>query len=159
MQSLQTVNEKIVDLYPYKFSVSETRDRPPVIVVAMRTLNSKDFESGDSSLIKSIFDDIGKWEAFVQSASVMVKELGISQPTGIDRNFQYSPNKYDFREDNTMDETLRRFYVHLNKGERYRREGLEMQPLTSVEIADGIDNVRKWRAFVQTLELLRALTP
>lgn len=159
MQSLQTFNERIVDLYPYKYSVSETRDRPPVIVVAMRTLNSRDFESEDSSSIKSIFEDIGKWEAFVQGASIIVKELGISEPTGVDQNFQYSPNKYDFREDKTMDETLRRFYVHLNKEERYRREGLEMQQLTSMEIAGGIDNVRKWRALVQTSELLRSVTP
>ena|SRR5438552_16168901 len=157
METLQTVSEKVVSLYPYKFRVSETGESPPV-VIAVTTLNEMDFRNNDSASAKSIFDDIGKWESFVQSASVIVKELGLSQPDGILQNFQYSPNKYDFSEQKTGDETLRRFSVHLKKDERVRRKGLAMPELTSAEIATGIENVAKWRSLVETAGLLRSLT-
>ena len=156
METLQTLNENIVDLYPYKFSVSETRDS---VVVAVKCLDGRDFDSNDSSSIKSVFDDIEKWESFVQIASVIVKELGISQPEGIDKNFLYSPNKYSFEEDKTRDGTSRRFYVYMKKDERHRREALDIRRPTSAEIATGIENVGKWRSLAETAKLLRGLTP
>jgi hypothetical protein len=156
METLQkTTNEKVVDLYPYKFKVSETGASPPV-VVAVTNLDDGDFDRDDSSSIRFMFDDIGKWESFVQSASAIVKELGLSQPDGTLQNFHYSPSKYDFTEDTTRDETLRRFYVHVNKDERYRRKALNIPTLTSSEIVTGIENVAKWRSLAETSKLIRS---
>ncbi len=155
METLQkTVNEKVVDLYPYRFKVSETGGSPPV-VVAVTSINDMDFDRNDSASIKSIFDDIGKWESFVQSASAIVKELGLGEPEGMYQNFQYSPDKYNFIEDKTTDETLRRFLVHVNKDERERRKALNIPALTSAEIATGIGNVAKWRSLAESAKLLR----
>ncbi len=158
MQTVQTVNEKVVDLYPYKFSVSETKDMPPVVVVAVISLDGRDFDSNDSASIKSIFNDIEKWESFVQSVSVIVEELHLGQPKGIQQNFQYSQSKYTFNEDKMVDETLRRFYVLMNSDERRRREAFSIPRPTSAEIATAIENVGKWRSLADTTKLLRSLT-
>ncbi len=156
METLQTVNEIIVDLYPYKFSVSETRDTR--IIVAIRKLSDGDFDPNDSELIISLFNDIGKWESFAQNTSNVLRELGLSESEGSYQNFHYSPNKYVFEEATTGDETLRRFFVYMNPDERHRREALEIPRPTSAEIAGGIKNVGKWRSLVDSARLLRSLT-
>jgi hypothetical protein len=154
METLQkTVNERVVSLYPYKFKVSETGGSPPV-VVAVTSLSSMDFDRNDSATLKDIFDDIGKWESFVQSASAIVKELGLGEPEGMHEGFLYSRDKYNFIEDTTTDETLRRFLVHVNKEERERRKALDLPALASAEIATSIENVAKWRSLAETSKLL-----
>jgi hypothetical protein len=158
METLQTVNEIVVDLYPYKFSVSETREYSPRIVVALRKLSGRDFERNESELIVSIFNDIGKWESFAQITSSVLRELGLSQSEESNQNSHYSPEKYAFEEATTGDETLRRFIFRTSQDERYRREALEIPRLTTAEIAKGIENVGKWRSLAQTARLLRSLT-
>src|SRR5437773_9317001 len=158
METLQTVNEIVVDLYPYKFSVSETREFPPRVLVAVIKLSNRDFESDESKKLTSIFADIGKGESFVQNASAVLNELGLSQSEESDQSSYYSLDKYAVDEARTGSETLRHFFIRMNQEERYRREALEIPRPTSAEIAAGIKKVGKWRSLVEAARLLRSLT-
>jgi hypothetical protein len=160
MQAIQTQNEKIVDFYPYKLSVYEIPGNSLRIAVSIRRLNGGEFVQSDKDAIESIFRDIGKWEAFVNTASGVLAELGIGQPAATTRIIEYSGDKFVFDEEGgSHGADLRRYYMRMSANERHMREAMSTPGPTSGEIAPQLENVKKWRSVTQTVKLLRSLIP
>jgi len=160
MQTVQTENEKIVDDYPFKFSVSETPNGPRKIVVEVRRFNDGEFSANDEQFIQLILDDCGKWEAFVGTASTILSELDVVQASNANYIPEYSVGTFDFeKEKGLADSQLRRYHMHMTSEERHRREAMEIPRPTSMEVATQLGNVKKWRSLVQTVKLLQSLAP
>jgi hypothetical protein len=160
MQAIQAQNDKIVDFYPYKLSVYEIPGHPLRIAVAIRRLTGGDFVEGDKDAIESIFHDIGKWEAFVNSASGILAELGLGQPVATTSIIEYSADKFVFDEEGgSHGADLRRYHMRMSTNERHMREATSTPWPTSGEIAPQLENVKKWRSLTQTVKLLRGIMP
>ena len=155
MQEVKTEGEKIVDIYPYKMSISEIPGFPRRIIVAIRQFNG-DFVEGDERAIESIFQDIGKWEAFSSTASILLTELGVVRSQVSTSPLVYSSDRFKFERDKSpLGTALRRYYMHMDVEERHRRETTEIPWPTSKEIALLIENVKKWKSLTQTAKLFQ----
>ncbi len=158
MQQVRTETEKLVDLFPYKFSVYEMGGEVYFrIGVSVIRVNGGDFSTGDLEAIQSIFADTGKWEAFVGAASTVLVELGLAQRKDEGEMIMYSAGRFVFKESDSVHSALA-YHMSMSKEERDRREVKRQWP-TSGEIAHLIQNVGKWRALQQTVKLLRSFIP
>ncbi len=160
MQTVQTENEKIVDFYPFKFSVSEIPDGAHSgahrIVVAVRRFNDGEFGANDEQAVQSIFGDCGKWEAFVGTASTVLGELNVVQTNSTNYIPEYSVGTFVFeKEGGALGSQLRRYHMRMTLEERHRREEVDIPRPTSVEIATQLGNVKKWKSLTRTVNLIR----
>jgi hypothetical protein len=157
MQEVETKNEKIVDFYPYRFSISEIPGPERRIVVTVRGFGGGDFEQHDEGGIQSIFNDIGKWEVTVGTASTVLAELGLVNSNDTHRIFEYPVDKFSFEKEKGLPGSgLRRYYMHMTKEERHKREEMKIQRPTSEEIASQIENVKKWKSLMQLVKLIQS---
>lgn len=155
-----TENEKIVDDYPFKFSVSEIPGVTRKIVVEVRRFNDGEFGTNDEQFIQLIFDDCGKWEAFVGTASTILGEMNVVQESNANYIPEYSVGTFDFeKEKGLADSQLRRYNMNMTSEERHRREAMKIPRPTSMEVATQLGNVKKWRSLVRTVKLLQSLAP
>ncbi len=160
MQAIQTENEKLVDFYPFKFSVSEMPDSARRIIVAVRRFNNGEFGVNDNEAVQSVFGDCGKWESFVGTASTVLGELNVVQASSTNYIPEYSVGAFEFEEERGLvDSQLRRYHMHMTLQERHRREEMDIPRPSSVEVATQLGNVRKWRSLTRTVKLLQSLTP
>ncbi len=164
MQAIQTENERLVDSYPFKFSVSEIPDGAHSgahrIVVAVRRFNDGEFGANDEQAIQSIFDDCGKWEAFVGTVSTVLGELNVVQATNTNYIPEYSVGTFVFeKEGGTLGSQIRRYHMHMTLEERHRREEMDIPRPTSVEVATQLGNVKKWKSLTRAVKLLQSLAP
>ncbi len=152
------MSEELAEIYPYKFKVVSLDNPPGRIYIGVYRTDNKDIGRDDRLPVKTIFDDMGKWEALTATGAIFLHEVGAINlpPTPLP---QYSSKKYTFTDDSQVsrNEDKIGYYAGLSSEERKYREATE-KPLPTVdEIASQLQNVPKWQSLHKVMNLLAPL--
>lgn len=141
----------------YVFWFYEGKGRPFVsliIHVNVGTVERRKFEEEDLQEIQGFFNDMGKWEIFVDLGRRLLEDLGINSEDKGERATLSGSERYEFKYDVKGDRI--HVEIELRPDERKRRSAQKKDDISIAEIIEQVKNVPKWQALTRTISELKA---
>jgi hypothetical protein len=148
--------EIIIDAYKFQeFEPFEDH----AIRFKVTNIENRTVTKEDSSIVKEILNDLGKWESLIKGM-LLFSELGIIQP----KQSMFQDYKKPFgielyREpDINVDNSHRNLwvFVYLTEKEELERRNAKQNPILQVEeIKDQVFNIQKWRSLKKTILMIK----
>jgi hypothetical protein len=136
----------------YRFDFTEEEKFGTCVVyVHMSPINHRVVDERDIEFFEEFFNDIGKWENFIQATINFLEDTTLHEfDEETRRKYQetFGPENYTFEIYEKEGRTLRAAVTRHPKADRER-------PLRMGEIAEQYQNVLKWRHLMNQLKVIK----
>ena len=139
----------------YFYQGKDLRGRPQNVTVNVATVERRDFTREDETEVRSIKEDMGKWETFVKAGKSLLEDLGISVEEKGEQKKEYGIEKYKLNYE-TKDDRIG-ITIKLTSTESLRRTkgNSEYATLSLEEIVRQVENVPKWKGVKRAISELK----
>lgn len=147
-----STQEIVVDDYKFSYFILSGQQ----LRFFVTPVSGRDVTEEDQRKVEAMLSALGKWESLMKTGLQLFSDLGFisSAPAALEiLGKPFGAELYSIGVNLGRDLTV---LVTLKPEERHRREAIGLEPLFQVEeIRDQISNLPKWKAFKQTMKILK----